>query len=229
MPREQFALARSADPGSPEPGLVWIVFLAFFSSLPFVAALADVTKGTITSAVAYMANVKSRVADLLMRLPPDVVGASLISRFPMGLLWSRRGKCAPVDHVKATHSNSVTAGTKRKWRAFLLESLLLQLSPISTSRRYFSLRPSKRSMACRSRTTTSSLFKASSERMSLIASARRRLAPSFISTRERRSIASFRLAVSLALKSIGSTIMKSLYFGLDLSPVSTKLRMAHFS
>jgi hypothetical protein len=150
MPREQFALARSADPGSLEPGLVWIVFLAFSSSLPFVAALADVTMGTITSAVAYMANVKSRVADLLMRLPPDVVGASLISRFPMGLLWSRRGKCAPADHVKATHSNSVT-------------------------------------------------------------------------------IASFRLAVSLALKSIGSTIMKSLYFGLDLSPVSTKLRMAHFS
>jgi hypothetical protein len=112
MPREQFALARSADPGSLEPGLVWIVFLAFFSSLPFVAALADVTKGTITSAVAYMANVKSRVADLLMRLPPDVVGASLISRFPMGLLWSRRGKCAPADHVKATHSNSVTSGDK---------------------------------------------------------------------------------------------------------------------
>ena len=59
--------ARSADLGSLELGLVWTLF-AFFSSLPFVAALADVTMGTITIAVAYMANVKSRVADLLMRL-----------------------------------------------------------------------------------------------------------------------------------------------------------------
>jgi hypothetical protein len=65
MPREQFALVRSADPGSLEPGLVWIVFLPFSSSLPFVAALADVTMGTITSAAAYMANVKSWVADLM--------------------------------------------------------------------------------------------------------------------------------------------------------------------
>jgi hypothetical protein len=68
MPLEQFALARSADPGSLEPGLVWIVFLPFSSSLPFVAALAEVTMGTITSAAANMANVKTRAADLLMRL-----------------------------------------------------------------------------------------------------------------------------------------------------------------
>jgi hypothetical protein len=68
MPREQFALARPADLGSLEPGLVWIVFLPFSSSLPFVAALADVTMGTITSVAAYMANVKTRAADLLMRL-----------------------------------------------------------------------------------------------------------------------------------------------------------------
>ena len=68
MPREQFALARPADLGSLEPGLVWIVFLPFSSSLPFVAALEDVTMGTVASATAYMANVKNRVADFLMRL-----------------------------------------------------------------------------------------------------------------------------------------------------------------
>ena len=67
MPREQVAPARPADLGSLKPGLLWI-FLAFSSSLLFAAALADVTMGTITSAVAYMANVKSRLADLLMRL-----------------------------------------------------------------------------------------------------------------------------------------------------------------
>jgi hypothetical protein len=67
MPRKQVALARSADRGSLGPGLVWI-FLTFSGSSPFVPALADVTMGTITSADAYMAKVKNRVADFLMRL-----------------------------------------------------------------------------------------------------------------------------------------------------------------
>jgi len=45
-------------------------FLLIFSTppLPFVAALAGVTIGIATSAVAYMASVKSLIADLLMRL-----------------------------------------------------------------------------------------------------------------------------------------------------------------
>jgi hypothetical protein len=43
--------------------------LCFFKCLLlFVSALAGVTIGTTTSAVAYMANVKSRIAFLLMRL-----------------------------------------------------------------------------------------------------------------------------------------------------------------
>ena len=67
MARKQVALARSVDFGSLELGLVWI-FLAFSLSLPIVAALADGTMGTTTSAAAYMANVKNRVADFLMRL-----------------------------------------------------------------------------------------------------------------------------------------------------------------
>jgi hypothetical protein len=67
MARKQVALARSVDFGSLELGLVWI-FLAFSLSLSFVAASADATTGTITSAAAYMANVKNRVADILMRL-----------------------------------------------------------------------------------------------------------------------------------------------------------------
>ena len=50
-------------------GLLWDTFFFFvISLLLFVAALAGVTVGTITSAVAYMANVKSVMADLLMRL-----------------------------------------------------------------------------------------------------------------------------------------------------------------
>jgi hypothetical protein len=68
MLREQLAPARPTDLGSLKPELVWIFFLAFSSSLLFVAALTGVTMGTITSVVAYRANVKSRVADLLMRL-----------------------------------------------------------------------------------------------------------------------------------------------------------------
>jgi hypothetical protein len=65
--RKQVALARSVDLGSLELGLVW-TFLAFSLSLSFVAALADVTMGTVTSAAAYMANVKNRIADFLMCL-----------------------------------------------------------------------------------------------------------------------------------------------------------------
>jgi hypothetical protein len=54
------------------PGLFWIFFLFFpISSLPFVAALAGATMGTATSAVAHMASVKSRIADLLMRVSCD--------------------------------------------------------------------------------------------------------------------------------------------------------------
>jgi len=57
------------DLGSPTPRLLWIFFLFFsISPLPFVAALAGVTVGTTTSAVAHMTNVKSPIADLLMRL-----------------------------------------------------------------------------------------------------------------------------------------------------------------
>jgi ABC-type uncharacterized transport system permease subunit len=57
------------DLGSLTPRLFWIFFLFFSISLPpFVAALAGVTTGTITSAVAHMASVKSLIADLLMRL-----------------------------------------------------------------------------------------------------------------------------------------------------------------
>jgi hypothetical protein len=65
--RKQVALARSVDLRSLELGLVW-TFLAFSLSLSFVAALADVTMGTVTSAAAYMANVKNRIADFLMCL-----------------------------------------------------------------------------------------------------------------------------------------------------------------
>ena len=67
MPRKQVALARSVDLGSPEPGLVWI-FLTLSCPLPFVAALADVTMGAVTSAAAHMANVKNRVVGFLMCL-----------------------------------------------------------------------------------------------------------------------------------------------------------------
>jgi hypothetical protein len=67
MALKQVALARSVDFGSLELGLVW-TFLAFSLSLSFVAALADVTMGTVTSAAAYMANVKNRVAEFLMHL-----------------------------------------------------------------------------------------------------------------------------------------------------------------
>jgi hypothetical protein len=50
-------------------GLLWDTFFFFFISLlPFVAALAGVTVGTTASAVAYMASVKSVIADLLMFL-----------------------------------------------------------------------------------------------------------------------------------------------------------------
>jgi hypothetical protein len=61
--------ARLEDLGSPMPGPFWIFFLFFpVSSLLFGAALADATMGTTTSAVAHMASVKSRIANLLMRL-----------------------------------------------------------------------------------------------------------------------------------------------------------------
>jgi hypothetical protein len=67
MARKQVELARSVDLGSLELGFVWI-FLAFSLSLSFVAALEDVTTGTVASAAAYMANVKHRAADFLIRL-----------------------------------------------------------------------------------------------------------------------------------------------------------------
>ena len=75
MARKQVALARSVDLGSLKLGLAWI-FLAFSLSLSFVAALASVTMGTVTSAAVYMANVKNRVAEFLMCLS-YVIGAGL--------------------------------------------------------------------------------------------------------------------------------------------------------
>ena len=79
MARKQVALARSVDLGSLKLGLAWI-FLAFSLSLSFVAALASVTMGTVTSAAAQVANVKNRVAEFLMCLS-YVIGAGLRLRF----------------------------------------------------------------------------------------------------------------------------------------------------
>lgn len=48
------------------PGLLWIFFLCFLISLLLsAAALAGVTMGAATSAVAYMVSVKSLIANLL--------------------------------------------------------------------------------------------------------------------------------------------------------------------
>ncbi len=47
-------------------GLMFLCF--FFVSVLFAAAVAGLTMGTAASAVAYMTSVKSRIADLLMRL-----------------------------------------------------------------------------------------------------------------------------------------------------------------
>jgi hypothetical protein len=61
--------ARLEDLGLPMPGLFWVFFLFFFISLLlFVSDLAGVIIGATTNVVAYMASVKSLVANLLMLL-----------------------------------------------------------------------------------------------------------------------------------------------------------------
>ena len=50
------------------PRLLWIFLFFFISLLLSAAALAGVTMGTAASAVAYMASVKSPIANFLMRL-----------------------------------------------------------------------------------------------------------------------------------------------------------------
>jgi hypothetical protein len=54
--------------GASAPELLWIFLLFFTALLASAAALDDVTMGAAASAVAYMASVKSRIADLLIRL-----------------------------------------------------------------------------------------------------------------------------------------------------------------
>jgi hypothetical protein len=49
------------------PELDWIFFLALTSWPLRVSALTDANTGTIASAVAYLANLKSQVADFLIR------------------------------------------------------------------------------------------------------------------------------------------------------------------
>jgi hypothetical protein len=52
------------------PELAWIL-LCFLVALLLVAALADVTAGTATSAAAQIANVANRIANFIMRLSCD--------------------------------------------------------------------------------------------------------------------------------------------------------------
>ena len=59
--------ARPADQGSLKPYLFWILCF-FMCLLLLVSALAGVTIGIITSAVAHDASVKSLIANLLMLL-----------------------------------------------------------------------------------------------------------------------------------------------------------------
>ena len=50
------------------PELLWVFLFFFISLLLFVSDLAGVTTGAATNVVAYMASVKSLVANLLMLL-----------------------------------------------------------------------------------------------------------------------------------------------------------------
>jgi hypothetical protein len=71
------------------PGLRDILFFFFISLLLFVTALAGVTIGTTTSGVAYMASVKSLIANLVIRL-------SCSCSFASPLYW--RTDALPWDH-----------------------------------------------------------------------------------------------------------------------------------
>src|SRR5271155_68888 len=65
---------------SVKPGLFWVFFLPFSTSLlSVVAAFAGVIVGMAISGVAWMASVKSLVAYPRMRLLPGCLGQALVS------------------------------------------------------------------------------------------------------------------------------------------------------
>src|SRR5258708_23062926 len=77
------------------PGLLWIFFLCFFMCLLLlVSALAGVTIGTTTSAVAHMDSVKSLIPNLLML--PLLLGRIKRDRHP-----SAAGGRRHTAHAKA--------------------------------------------------------------------------------------------------------------------------------